>query len=31
MRLAAVLIILKFASELASPHGGAFARFEWWF
>jgi len=30
MRLATLLIILKFASELASPHGGVFARFEWW-
>ena len=30
MRLAALLIILMFASELASPQGGAFVRFEWW-
>jgi len=30
MRLAAVLIIVRFISELASPYGGAFARFEWW-
>ena len=30
MRLAAVLIIVRFISELASPHGGAFAKFEWW-
>ena len=30
MRLAALLIILKLGSELVSPRGGAFARFEWW-
>ena len=30
MRLAALLIILKLGSEMVSPRGGAFARFEWW-
>ena len=30
MRLAAVLIIVRFVSALAALYGGAFTRFEWW-